>query len=263
MFKDKITKLLEDKRINVFLIVLILLNLTVFIFDTDICFHNHFSRQILFFEKFSIIIFTIEYVLRLCTLKHVKGLFKPLMIVDFIAILPFYLSFMSVNTIFLRVLRLFRLFRLFKLTRYTDACENIKRSFLNKKDELLVTSCLFLFGIVISSILIYYAENQTGQATFKSIPSSFWWSVITFTSVGYGDACPMTTIGKVIASFVAIMGVGLHGLLVGLIGSAFVEALQKQPQTKAKLDDEIILQNDRVVRNDENTVTNLASQAFK
>ena len=79
-----------------------------------------------------------------------------------------------------------------------------------------------------ASIGIYFVENQTGNATFASIPSSFWWSVVTFTSVGYGDAVPVTTLGKFIGSITAIMGVGLHALLIGVIGAAFIDVTKKQ-----------------------------------
>ena len=74
---------------------------------------------------------------------------------------------------------------------------------------------------------IYFAENQTGNPSFASIPSSFWWAVITFTSVGYGDTYPITTLGKFIGAFTAIMGIGLHALLIGVIGAAFINITKK------------------------------------
>lgn len=225
--KQQIRKFLANKYVDNFLIGLILLNFIIFIFQTDINFYNSFKIYIAKFELVSIIIFTIEYILRIISLEKLKDVFKPMMIVDFLAVFPYYMSFVTVNTVFLRTLRLFRLLRIAKLARYTTALERIKKAFLKHKDEIVVTAMLFLISLTIASILIYFAENQTGNKAFLSIPSAFWWAVVTFTSVGYGDTYPVTTIGKFIGAFTAIMGVGLHALLIGVVGAAFVDATKK------------------------------------
>lgn len=226
--KKNIEKFLESTAVSKFLIFLILANLTVFIADTDVKFSNKYSIYIYCFEVISIAVFTVEYILRLISQEKLKDIFKPLMIVDLFAILPFYLSFMHINVIFLRLLRMFRLLRIFKIGRYTDAFANIKNGFASRKHELMVIFLIFFSGIIISSALMYFAEGQINPNAFGSIPRAFWWSIITFTSVGYGDVCPITTIGKIIASITAIMGVGLHGLLIGIIGAAFMNVLAKK-----------------------------------
>lgn len=225
--KKSIKNFLENSYVDNFLIGLILLNLIIFIFQTDMNFYNSYEIYIDKFELISIIIFTVEYVLRLMSLDKIKDILKPMMIIDFLAVFPYYMSFVTFNTVFLRALRLFRLLRIAKLARYTKALERIKKSFLDKKDEIVVTAIIFIVGLTIASIAIYFAENQTGNSEFSSIPSSFWWSVVTFTSVGYGDAYPVTTIGKFIGAFTAIMGVGLHALLIGVVGAAFIDAAKK------------------------------------
>lgn len=225
--KQQIRNFLANKYVDNFLIGLILLNFIVFIFQTDVNFYNSYKIYIAKFELVSIIIFTIEYVLRIISLEKLKDIFKPMMIVDFLAVFPYYMSFVTVNTVFLRALRLFRLLRIAKLARYTTALERMKKAFLKRKDEIIVTAMLFLIGLTIASILIYFAENQTGNKAFSSIPSSFWWAVVTFTSVGYGDTYPVTTVGKFIGAFTAIMGVGLHALLIGVVGAAFIDATKK------------------------------------
>lgn len=226
--KEKIQKFLENKYVDNFLIGLILLNFIVFIFQTDINFYNKFKNYINNFEFYSIIIFTIEYFLRVLSLKHFKELFKPMMVVDFLAVFPYYLTFITMNTIFLRILRIFKILRIAKLARYTTALERIKKAFLRHKDEIIVTAIIFLIGLTIASIAIYFAEHKTGNSAFENIPKSFWWSVVTFTSVGYGDTYPVTTIGKFIGAITAIMGIGLHALLIGVIGAAFIDATQKK-----------------------------------
>lgn len=224
--KRQINLFLENQYVEKFLIILILLNIFVFIFETDSTFYTHFSSYIQNFELFSVIIFSIEYILRILSLDKLKYVFKPLMIVDLLAILPFYLSFAKINTTIFRVLRLFRLLRIAKLTRYTTALTNIKRALIRKKEELIITGIALVACLIIFSILIYYAENNSGQKTFSSIPSSFWWTIITFTSVGYGDAYPITAIGKFVASLAAVLGLCFNGLFIGIIGSAFMETIE-------------------------------------
>jgi len=225
--KKNIKNFLANPYVDNFLIVLILLNFIIFIFQTDVKFYSTYKLFINKFELFSIIIFTIEYFLRVISLEKLKDILKPMMIVDFLAVFPYYISFVTVNTIFLRTLRLFRLLRIAKLARYTTALNRIKTAFIKRKDEIIVTAGIFLVGLTFSSIAIYFAEHQTGNSAFESIPKSFWWSVVTFTSVGYGDTYPITTIGKFIGAFTAIMGVGLHALLIGVIGAAFLDATRK------------------------------------
>jgi len=228
--KKSTKNFLENKYVDNFLIGLILLNLIVFIFQTDADFYNKFRYLTEKFELVSIIIFTVEYILRLFTLEKFKDIFKPMMIIDFLAVFPYYMSFITINTVFLRGFRLFRLLRIAKLARYTKAFERIKQSFIDKKDEIVVTAIIFILGLTICSIAIYFAEYETGAQTFKSIPSSFWWTIITFTSVGYGDSYPLTTMGKFVGAITAILGVGLHALLIGVIGAAFVAITKNEKE---------------------------------
>lgn len=245
--KRKITNFLENTFTVKFLIFLILTNLAIFIMDTDVNFYNKYATQIHYFELISVFIFTVEYILRILSCQTIKDIFKPLMIIDLIAIMPFYLSFIKINTMALRVLRLFRLLRIFKISRYTDAFENIKNGFCTRKNELAIAGLIFLSGVIISSTLMYYAEGNINPKAFGSIPLACWWSIITFTSVGYGDVYPITALGKIIASFTAIMGVGVHGLLVGIIGAAFMNVLNpKQIINENKLEELTLQEKQRV-----------------
>ena len=225
--KKYIENFLNNKFVEIALMVLILLNLIAFILQTDVNINSKFSLFFNVFEVFSVVIFTVEYLLRLISVKSFKDIFSIYMIIDFVAIAPFYLSFITVNTMFLRTIRLFRLFRIAKITRYSHALNNIKQAFANRKNELIVTLFIFLSAVLISSISIYFAENQTGNTAFSSVISSFWWSVVTFTTVGYGDAYPVTTAGKFIGCITAIFGVGLHGILIGVISSALMDVIKK------------------------------------
>lgn len=225
MFKTKINQLLNNQIFEKCILTLILLNLIVFILDSMTDFHTVFNDYVRKFEVFSIIIFTIEYILRVLSIKSFKDIFKPMMLIDFFAVAPFYLS--SVNTIFLRVLRLSRLLRVAKITRYSQALDNIINAFKAKKEELIITLSIFCVGVLLSAILMYLTEHDTQPETFSSIPQCIYFAIITFTSVGYGDITPVTKLGEIVCCLTAIFGIGLHGLFIGVIGTAFMQAFRK------------------------------------
>lgn len=220
--KTKITKLLNNNKFETFIMSLIILNLLVFVLDSISAFHILFSRYITIFEFISVLIFTVEYIARVVSLNRLADIFKPMMLIDFFAVFPYYFSFWTVNTVFLRIFRLSRLFRIFKLGRYSQAVDNIVKGIKSKKDELIITIVIFAVGILISSILMYLAECDAQPKVFSSIPKCFYFSIITVTSVGYGDIHPITHLGKLICSITAILGVGLHGLFIGVMGAAFM-----------------------------------------
>lgn len=224
----KIKNFLENHIFEKFIFTLIILNLVVFILDSVQSFHNAFALQVKVFEVISIVIFTIEYILRVFACDKFADLFKPMMIIDFLAVAPYYLSFCPVNTVFLRIFRLSRLLRILKIGRYSQALENIVNAFKEKKEELVITFSIFFIAILVSSILMYLVENPAQPQVFSSIPKSFYFSIITFTSVGYGDISPVTNLGKLLSSIIAILGVGLHGLFIGVIGVALMNAFKKE-----------------------------------
>ena len=232
MIKTKLNTFLSSKPFEVFILTLIVLNIFMFIIQTDVNISNRFNSIFARFELVSVVIFTIEYLMRLFVIKNIKEIFGFYMLIDFCAIAPFYLSFLPVNTVFLRFFRLFRLFRILKITRYTNAFHNLKSAFINRKNELVIIAITFITAVIIASTMMYFAEAGHGQETFNSIPSAFWWSIVTFTTVGYGDSFPVTTIGKAIASLCAVFGVGLHGLLIGIIGTALMDTIKNNVEEK-------------------------------
>lgn len=223
MMKKKITLILEKSEKPI--LILIVLNLVVFILDSMNSFHTNFNDYIRKFEVFSIVIFTVEYVLRVLTINNLKDLFKPMMLIDFFAVAPFYIN--STNTIFLRVLRFSRFLRVLKVSRYSQALNNIIDAFKAKKEELIITFSFFAVGILISAILMYLTEHDVQPYIFSSIPKCIYFAIITFTSVGYGDITPVTRLGEIVCSITAIFGIGIHGLFIGVIGTALMEVFKK------------------------------------
>lgn len=221
--KKKITLILEKSEKPI--LILIVLNLVVFILDSMNSFHTNFNDYIRKFEVFSIVIFTVEYMLRVLTINNLKDLFKPMMLIDFFAVAPFYIN--STNTIFLRVLRFSRFLRVLKVSRYSQALNNIIDAFKAKKEELIITFSFLAVGILISAILMYLTEHDAQPHIFSSVPKCIYFAIITFTSVGYGDITPVTRLGEIVCSITAIFGIGIHGLFIGVIGTALMEVFKK------------------------------------
>lgn len=228
-----------DKFINIFIIVLILLNVIAVMLETVPAIQEPHAEFFRVFDALSVTIFTIEYVLRVWSSNHdpqfghsVKGrlryMLTPGALIDLVAILPFY--FYSVFTIDLRVLRILRLLRflrLFRLTSYMKATRLVISVFKATRNQLLLALVLVLFLIVISSSLVYFAEHLAQPDKFTSIPATVWWSVVTLTTVGYGDMIPVTTSGKIFTSVILIAGVTLFALPAGIITAGFLEEIRK------------------------------------
>jgi voltage-gated potassium channel len=103
-----------------------------------------------------------------------------------------------------------------------------------KREELLVTLFVLLLLLLFASSLIYFAEHDAQPDIFSSIPAAMWWAVATLTTVGYGDVYPVTTVGKLVASVIAVLGIGMFALPTGILGAGFVEELQsrkRRPRT--------------------------------
>jgi voltage-gated potassium channel len=250
---------------NYFLTALIIANVFVVLLDTIESCHLAYAGFFYIFEVVSVIIFTVEYILRLwtCTVDPrysgtVKGRFRyalsPLALVDLIAFLPFYLPMvLPVDLRILRLFRLFRLVRLLKLVRYSESVKTFVRVLDRTKDDIAIALFIGAIMLVVSSTIMYYAEHDAQPEKFASIPDTMWWGVITLTTIGYGDVYPVTPIGKIIGIFTAIIGVGMFALPAGILGSAFVEDMQNKKETRVcphcgkKLDGHVTLEKELVV----------------
>ena len=177
-------------------------------------------------EITTVLIFSIEYLLRLLVAdKKRKFVFSFYGMVDILAILPFYIS-TGVDLRSIRIFRLLRLFRIFKILRYSRAITRFQQAFRSIKEELV----LFLFTaailVFIASIGIYYCENASQPEHFSSFFQSLWWSIVTLTTVGYGDVYPVTLLCKIFASLVMFVGIGVVAVPSGLIASALTRIVR-------------------------------------
>lgn len=230
----------RNKIFDYFILTLILLNVIALILESIPEINNTYGRLLDAFNLFSIVIFTIEYLLRLyiADLTHpstsrfrsvLKFIFSVYGLIDLLAILPFYLPmFIKMDLRFLRTLRLTRFLRILKVNRYNNSLNLIGTVIKEKKSELIVTGFVTILMLLLASFMMYYIEGDVQPDKFPNILASFWWAVATLTTVGYGDVYPITGLGKLISGFIAIMGIGLVALPTGLISAGFMNKIEEK-----------------------------------
>ena len=231
---DKASKVFDN-----FIIILICINV-ISIFIETFSISADVSHVFKLIEIFSVIVFTIEYLLRVWTapllypesssLKATfKYIFSFMALIDLLAILPFYFPFfIKIDLRILRALRLIRLFRLFKMNRYTSALTTVFTVIKNKASELLSSIFVDFILMLISSVFMYTIESPVQPEVFQNGFSGLWWAVATFTTVGYGDIYPITTAGRILSMIMAVLGIALVAVPTGIISSGFMELNQKK-----------------------------------
>jgi voltage-gated potassium channel len=223
--------------VDVFIIVMIVLNVAVVVFETSAPLAQEYRGLFRAFDIFTIICFTIEYLARVWVSDlHVhyprnrpwrarlRYMGTPYAIIDLVAILPFYLGLYWD----MRFLRIFRLIRLLKLFRYSPALATLGRV-LHAERRALIASGLIMMGLMVfAATIMYYLEHEAQPEVFSSIPHAMWWAAITLTTVGYGDMVPVTTAGRMFGGAVAVMGLGMFALPVGIIASGFATEIRQR-----------------------------------
>ncbi len=224
---------------NLVLITIITLNTIAIILHTVPEYNRRFEKLFYDFELFSVGFFTIEYLLRVWVSVEnekyhhwfwgrLRYVFSTSAIIDFLAIFPFYFSLFSTDLGVVRILRLFRIFRLFRISRYSQAFRMIQHVVADKKQELILSTAMVVFMLIIVSSVMYYVEHTAQPSKFSSIPATMWWGVTAMTTVGYGDIHPITPLGKFLGGISAIMGIGLFALPTGILVSGFNEHIRNR-----------------------------------
>jgi voltage-gated potassium channel len=226
--------------VEVFLIVLILLNVIGFTLQSVPEIQHLYWFDLTALEIVSVAIFSVEYALRLWVSiedpiigepgpwrGRLRAALKPQMVIDFFAVAPVYFT-VFFPFLDLRFLRLVRLFRLLKIARYSPALSTIAQVLVNERRALFGALLLMLCACVFSAACIHAAEGAVQPRVFGSIPDSMWWAITTLTTVGYGDVVPVTALGKMVAGFTMVMGIGLLALPVGVIATGFIETIHRR-----------------------------------
>ncbi|MDG5492503.1 ion transporter [Psychroserpens sp. SPM9] len=218
----------KSRYFSIFIQVLILISIITFSIETIPDLKPQTRTILQSVEVFCVIVFTIEYLLRIYVANHkLKFIFSFFGIIDFLAILPFYLSF-GVDLRSLRALRFLRLFRILKLVRYNKAINHFTNAIASAKEQIFLFIFITLILIYFAAIGIYYFENEAQPEHFSSIFDSLWWAIITLTTVGYGDVYPITVGGKVFTFFILMIGLGIVAIPTGIISSALTTSIDKK-----------------------------------
>ncbi len=229
-----------SRYINFFLIGLIIVNVLAVILESVDEIHEQWSLTFYLIETISLIIFSIEYLMRVWSIvdnplrpeyRHavwgrLKFMRSPMAIIDFIAIAPFWLSlFIPMD---LRFLRVVRLLRILKLTRYSTAL-NLLLDVVREEAKVLGAAMFAVFlMVIIMASATYLAENSAQPEVFSNIPQAMWWAIVTVTTVGYGDMVPITPFGKFLGSVLGFVGVAVVALPAGIMASGFNNALHRR-----------------------------------
>lgn len=246
MIKKRIFHIMQigDKRdliskfFDYFIVFAIFLNLGVVIYDT---FDSSLPYKTILdmIELVTLIIFVIEYILRLWTAdllypEESRGravshfVFSFYGLVDLFTFLPYFIPFMFPSGIVaFRMLRVIRIFRLFKINQQYDAFNVIIDVLSEKKNQIFSSVCMIFVMMIAASLCMYSLEHEAQPDVFSNAFSGLWWSVSTILTVGYGDIYPVTTAGQIMAILLAFLGVGLVAIPTGIISAGFVEQYTK------------------------------------
>ena len=252
--KDRIFELIEadiagvlsSKAIDVAIMVLIAINVVLIILET---FTVSAAWQRIFDGVLtaSIIIFTVEITLRIYTADllpkyrrlppwkaRLKYLISPMSLIDLIAVVPFYISFLPLDLRIVRTLRVARVFKIFKYHRYTSSFDIIRKVCLDRLHQLLVSTLLLLMVIVIASVLIYHLEHAAQPDGFSSAFSALWWIVASLTNIGPGEIYPITIGGRLLSLLISMLGIGLIAVPTGIISAGFIEHTDKRRRARRR-----------------------------
>jgi voltage-gated potassium channel len=213
------------KIFDIGLFILILANIVLLILESVESIAIAYDKIFGILDYFFMVVFSIEYLLRLYCVREARRYAKSFYgVVDLLAILPSYLEFVLPNWHMLMIIRSFRLlrvFRIFRMVRFLDESRYMMFALIRSFSKIMV----FLFFIVLLTIFlgsVMYVLEYKHNPGFHSIPQSIYWAIVTITTVGYGDVAPVTAIGKIIASFIMILGYAIIAVPTGIMSASLV-----------------------------------------
>ncbi|MCL3779953.1 ion transporter [Prolixibacteraceae bacterium JC049] len=220
----------SGKVFDIVLLFSILLSVLVVILESVPRYDLLYGDEFYLIEWIITSLFTIEYVFRIYAVKKpVRYIFSFYGVIDLLSILPTYLGLFlggMESLMVIRALRLIRVFRIFKLTRYSEAGRSLGRALWKSRAKISVFLFFVLTLVLIIGTMMYLIEG--GENGFHSIPESVYWAIVTMTTVGYGDIAPVTSIGKMLASMVMIIGYAIIAVPTGIVS---VEIFRTQKNT--------------------------------
>ena len=241
-FKQKVHEIIFEadtvngKLFDIILLAAILLSIIGVMLESVDEIDKKYHELIIAFEWGFTILFTIEYFFRIYAVNRpFKYIFSFMGIVDLLAIIPTYLIFifpavhwMSV----IRAIRLIRIFRIFKLSRYLRGAHTMQIALRSSRPKIIVFLLSVMLLVIILGTLMYIIESSASTNGFENIPDSIYWAIITLTTVGYGNIVPMTIFGKIVASFIMILGYGIIAVPTGIVTAEFSRKRKEKINTQ-------------------------------
>jgi len=214
------------KLFDIILLLSIVISLLVVMLESVHAIALQYGVLLTVIEWVFTILFTVEYLLRLISVKRpLKYMFSFFGVIDFLAILPTYLTIFFVQSHYLlvvRSLRLLRIFRVLKLARYISEAQSFLSALKRARPKILVFLSAVTTIVIIMGTIMYQIEGA--ENGFTSIPRSIYWAIVTLTTVGYGDIAPRTILGQFVASIVMILGYAIIAVPTGIITSEFAQS---------------------------------------
>lgn len=225
------------KAFDVGLIIAIFASVAVVILSTlDSAGDPPYKAIFLTLEWGFTVVFTVEYILRLCIVKRpLRYATSFFGIIDLLSILPAFIGIFvprGEHLLVVRTLRLLRIFRIFKLTRYLSEATALRDALYVSRHKVAVFITTVLIVVLISSALLHVVESNEGNEDFESMPSAMYWAIITMTTVGYGDVVPITAIGKATTAVLVLVGYSLIIIPTGIL-TAEISGSKKEVTTRS------------------------------
>jgi len=231
IFREKVkiilygTDTILGRMFDLILLGLILLSVLLIMLDTVEGISSKYHQQLLICEWVITIFFSIEYILRIISIqKPIKYIFSFYGIIDLLAVLPMYLSIFFPGASILSIVRALRFLRLFKILHIPQINHQsiqLKEAIDASKEKILVFIYFVLISTIIIGSIMYLVEGK--ESGFTSIPMAIYWTIVTLTTVGYGDISPQTPLGQFIAAFVMILGYGIIAVPTGIVTAEFAK----------------------------------------
>jgi len=223
------------KLFDVLLILSIVVSVVLVMLDSVSSIRQSYGDLLYLGEWVFTILFTIEYILRLYSvgrpLSYATSFFG---VVDLLAILPTYLSFIfpgSQYFLVIRILRVLRIFRVLKLVQYVGEARHLMRAMRASRRKITVfLFAVFTLVVIFGSVMYIIEDSQSG---FTSIPQSIYWAIVTMTTVGYGDILPQTGLGQTLAALIMIIGYGIIAVPTGIVTAELAQVYKKSISTQA------------------------------
>jgi len=225
------------KLFDIILLITIVSSVVAVMLESIDSIHQQYGDILRIFEWIVTILFTIEYFLRIYAVnKPLKYIFSFMGIIDLLAIIPTYLIFIFPAAHFftvVRSIRLIRVFRVFKLSHYLRGAHTMQIALRSSRPKIVVFLLSVMILVIVLGTLMYIIEGSSDTKGFDNIPNSIYWAIVTLTTVGYGDVLPATAFGKVVASFIMILGYGIIAVPTGIVTAEFSRKKREKVSTQA------------------------------